>query len=87
MKLYKIAVNFYSFFRNIQKHDKKVSSWTSIEFPGYLRASIPSPALMIQIYIGTRQNWDKVTPFTLAFTVFAICSAVRSTETDFYTEV
>lgn len=87
MKLHKIAVNFFSFFRNIQMHDKKVSSWTSIEFPGYLRASDPSPALITQIYVGTRQNWDKVTLFTLAFTVSAICSAVRSTETDFYTEL
>lgn len=49
----KIVVNFYSFYRNIQMHNKKVSSWISIEFPGYMRVSVPTPISMIQIYTGT----------------------------------
>lgn len=69
----KIVVNFYSFYRNIQMHNKKVSSWISIEFPGYMRVSVPTPISMIQIYTGTWQNWDHLT-----FTVCDACAAVRN---------
>lgn len=78
LKLQKIPVNFYSFFRNIQMYNKKVSPWTSIKFLSYMRVSAPSPTSVIQIYAGTWQNWDMMTPFTLAFTVYATCPAVRN---------